>query len=462
MRQPRLWEGGPIAHRVVVGMALAKPSTEEAQALRGWLADPSLSEAEVTRLVEHNRLSPMAHRSLKALGSEWGAAALRAAWAEGAASVAKTNLERAQLALPIFERLAEQGIPVILLKGNRLAWPLYGALGYKRMNDVDLLVPVESVPQVVATYLEFGCVPLGKIKAHDDTQRAFSHHTPPFFDPSLRLALGTHWDLVTPFAGFRFDLAGFWARKEPVPFPDLDTQLCFGMAPEDDLHHLLVHLPRYKTGMRELMDPINLVRHHAERLDWEAFLAAVRAAGTAKRVLPALILMDAILPLPGVPEAIAALRPGTSGGRLREAELLRRHPERLLIRRSLLMAEVEKAYVRFDAAGPVGEKWRRWLRMWALGLFPSREDRWRVMAWDPQDWRIAWASPLVFLRVIGHIAEDLGPRVFGLLLLKMKWDLGRAAWASLTGRPKPDQLHGVALALGLPPEAMDAAMERLE
>lgn len=458
---PCLMQEGPPAERLLLLMALAQWGPEERS-----LAQSLLAEAQPQRLAElaaHNRLKPMVHRALMAWEANWGGEALQAEWAADAQAIAQANLGRAAIAMPIFSALAAEGVPVILLKGNRLALELYGSLGYKRMNDVDLLVRFEDLGKTVAAYRAAGCVPLGKLKADDDFQRDFSHHTPPFFDPTLTLALGTHWDLVTPFAGFCFDVAGFWERKRPVAFPDAATHTCFGMAPEDDLHHLLVHLPRYKTGLRELMDPINLLRHHAEAFDWEAFLGRVEAAGTAKRVLPSLMLLQALLPLAGVPEAIARLKPRVAGGgRLKDAQVLASVPARILSRRSTITARVDKAFVRFDSAGRFGPKLLAYGRMWGIGLWPSRADRARLMAWAEDDPRLPFAAPLAFGRVIGHVAEDLGPKVFALLLVKMKVDLAKSAWRTLMGRPKPDALAATATALGLDERALEAAMERLE
>ena len=201
-------------------------------------------------------------------------------------------------------------------------------------------------------------------------QEKFSHHAPPFFSRDLKLMVGTHWGLITPLAPYTIDYDAIWSRVVDVDFYGHPAK---AMAPEDNLHHLCVHLPYYKCGLRELADIYNLVRH--QPIDWGLFAAEVAKAKTENLVYHALSLVQRDLAdarrwsrrsrarsrrrrITSASTRIASARAsrGSCAGARRTCRRSRR-----------------RTAISTPRSDP-GEKWNAYARMWSGMLFPPRED----------------------------------------------------------------------------------------
>jgi len=197
------------------------------------------------------------------------------------------------------------------------------------------------------------------------------------------------------------------------------------MAPEDNLHHLCVHLPYYKCGLRELADIYNLLRHH--RVDWDLFAAEVRKAKTENLVYHALSLVQAVWPMPAVQAAIDGARPRTSYYFRRDAARKCASLPRLLRGRSTHMSTIEKAYTDLNTTGAPWAKWSAYGRMWQGMLFPPRADVLKMNALaDAGGVRLAVARLLVPWRVYRVFARDVGPTIFFAILAKCAYECVRA------------------------------------
>lgn len=432
--------------RLVLLTALAVPTPAERSETERLVAS-GLNWARVEALWRHNVTGAWAHARLAEQGLLPALPEpLAVGLAETAAQVAEANAARAAIAGPLFAELAAQGKPTVILKGNVLGPKYYGALGYKRMNDVDLLMRAGDLQAFYAAYAAHGFSPVAEL-LDDGTQLAFSHHAPPFVHRSLRCVLGTHWGLVPPKAGFEVDYDALWARTTPYAFGGAEV---LQLAPRDNLLHLCLHLPVYKTGVRELADIVNLVRGEPA-LDWPAFLEDVRRAKAVSKVHHALALTRALWPEPALDRAIAALAPEAGGFFARELARRLRHPEALLTMRSTLLSEIDKHYAAFELTKALPRKLAAYRAMWGLAMRAPLADVKRLNAL-PEETPDAVARryrPATFARVLGHIRADLGGLVFVLVLYKQHRDLWKA-WR----KPAPDADPWEVLAgrLGLPPE----------
>lgn len=71
------------------------------------------------------------------------------------------NEKRNKRAVEFLKAFKEEGIDVIVLKGNYLAHKTYEKVGYKRMNDFDILIKKEDWDRIQDVYLRLGYIPLG-------------------------------------------------------------------------------------------------------------------------------------------------------------------------------------------------------------------------------------------------------------------------------------------------------------
>ena len=260
----------------------------------------------------------------------------------------------------------------MVLKGMLFGLEIYGDPSYKRMNDIDILVKLDDVPAVMEIYRSLGMFSSTAVLGKEPKAKPKrSHHLPSFVSRDGALVVGTHWGLITPLSPYTIDYEAIWSRVRPIDFYGCPA---FAMSNEDNLHHLCVHLPYYKTGVRELADIWNLVRHTKGRLDLDLFRDEMRKAGSHNLVFHALSLANRLAP----DEDTAAL-----------AESARRHADRwyrydvarktrdvhtLLRSRSIHTSRIEKAYTEFNATENAAEKLSAFTTLWAsLLAAPSAE-----------------------------------------------------------------------------------------
>ncbi|MEO8259491.1 MAG: nucleotidyltransferase family protein [Acidobacteriota bacterium] len=375
-------------------------------------------------LAEVNATGPLVWKNLGALGHrDRVPAPLRARFEARAAAIREANAARLTNARELFARFAGRHIPVVILKGVLFAETIYRDPSYKKMNDVDILIRMHDLDAIYDIYQEmrfFSAAAL--VGGSPRRQEKFSHHAPPFFSRDLKLMVGTHWGLITPLAPYTIDYHAIWSRVVDVDFYGYPAK---AMAPEDNLHHLCVHLPYYKCGLRELADIYNLVRH--QPIDWDLFAAEMTRAKTENLVYHALSLAHRICPMPALAAAIARARPGTSSYFRHDAERKCASISRLLRGRSTHLSTIEKAYTDLQTTNAPVEKWGAYRRLWSGILFAPRQDVLKMNALEEVGRiRLGGARLQAPWRVYRVFARDVGGAIFVAILAKCAYDCLRA------------------------------------
>jgi hypothetical protein len=426
--------------RLAVLLSLATHTDAERAEVDALAADPALDWAELDRLCSHNAIRPLAHKHLVA-GGHWARvpAAIAEPWAAFSATIAERNHLRLETARPLFTEAAESGIQIAILKGVYFAPTYYHDEGYKKMNDIDFLMHVEDLDRLYALYEKHDYFCLGML-LDDDKQTKFSHHSPPFFHRSLNAVLGTHWGLVSPLTKYRPDYAAMWTRVAPFEF--LGAQH-FGLHPVDNLHHLAIHLPYYKAGLREIADLYNLLRAEPD-FDWALFGAEVKKAGTAELVYHALSLAHALVPMPAVEAYLKGLEPELAGFYYQDTLHRVREPRRILYGRSTHMSEIDKAFGEFTMSDDLVTKLKAYWGMWGNGFFAPRREVARFHYVDEGAWYLPFLYPSMIARVMRYIAKDLGWKIFALVCLKHQIDLWKSLGRTVSGKTRPSELDEAA------------------
>lgn len=286
----------------------------QAQALAGTVEHWE----DLWALADANGAAPLVYRNLRAVGL---VAALPARvgprFTQRAAEVRAENGARLRRARPVLAACVARGVRVVVLKGASLAVTVYGDPHYKRMSDVDVLVMRGDLVAVARIYREHGLAPLGGGGAHTGARARLTHHVPPHVSDDLCCMIDTQWALVTPLRGYRLDYDAMWARTEQLDFQGVALE---ALSPEDNLHHLCLHLGRYKIALGDLADIYNLLRHARARFRWERFCDDVARAGTAGAVHRALALAGRLCPMLEIDECVRALAPRVSCGARRCTE----------------------------------------------------------------------------------------------------------------------------------------------
>ena len=166
------------------------------------------------------------------------------------------NESRNQVARLFLKIFCEKNIDVIILKGNLFAHTVYHDVGYKKMNDFDLLIKQEDWAKVQNIYFDLGFIPMGfGWGGEKQKPTKFSHTAIPFISSDFKCIIGTQWGLKSPTAPYKINIDEAWKTSLPFTFQGLP---CKQLSPEYNALHLILHLGIYKCGIRDCMDIYNL------------------------------------------------------------------------------------------------------------------------------------------------------------------------------------------------------------
>ncbi|HEV2273624.1 MAG TPA: nucleotidyltransferase family protein [Acidobacteriaceae bacterium] len=142
----------------------------------------------------------------------------------------------------LLEQFEEHQIRVLPLKGPVLADLLYGQIGLRPSDDLDLLVRPEDYARAEALLFELGFTPLGEA---DDYHRDFGRNG---------TFVELHFGVASPSA-LRFDVEGAWDRARTVPFRSREVLF---FSPVDLILYLSLH--GVKHGFAKLIWVVDMVR----------------------------------------------------------------------------------------------------------------------------------------------------------------------------------------------------------
>jgi len=175
------------------------------------------------------------------------------------------NEQRSEVAAELLSEFIDAGIDVVILKGNFLAQSCYNEVGYKRMNDFDILVRREDWDKIQDIYIRLDYIPLGfGWSGEKEKPASFSHVGMSFISRDFRCIVGSQWGLKSPTTQFSVDIDKVWETAADFTFNGLKVK---SLSPEYNLLHLILHLGVFKCGIRDCMDLYNLVQ--TEKIDWE-------------------------------------------------------------------------------------------------------------------------------------------------------------------------------------------------
>lgn len=377
------------------------------------------------------------------------------------AAVRAENERRNGIARTFLLRCHEAGIPVAVLKGNAFVSTIYNDVGYKKMNDFDLLIRPEDWQRVQDIYFEMGCIPLGFGWGGERQKPAkYSHTGTPFISRDFGCIFGTQWGIKSPSAKYTVDNEELWKEAVPATFEGVPV---YHLSPEYNLLHLVLHLGVYKCGIRDLMDLSNLLVAFPQT-DLARLRALLIAANAQDKGWFAFSLMQQCAPvLP--PNWLASLRPS-------EADYLTRRLESRLkaiekanreIHNSYndYFQDIEKTAIYFNLFPIFHKRILLYFKVLQLVFWPSAAIARQLsdLAPDAGLWARCrarlYAPPLVF----SLIAEEIGWKFTFLLFIKLPVEL----LLSLRGylRPQPSYFDYLR-SLGIDPDQIKRAVKNIQ
>jgi hypothetical protein len=179
--------------------------------------------------------------------------------------------------LRVVAALQERGIDVVPFKGPVAAQMLFGDLGKRSFNDLDILVRPRHLQatgealQSLGYHCEFNWSPLRKAAYMVAGGYHYGYH-----GRDARIRVEVHWRLSPRKLAWPLETEGFWQRLEPVT---IAGKPILANPPEDLLLMLCVHGARHWWGrLNWICDIAALLRRYPD-LDWKAVNARARSVG---------------------------------------------------------------------------------------------------------------------------------------------------------------------------------------
>lgn len=352
-----------------------EPGIQEIPLIRALALHPQLNKSSFAKLIEENAVTVLTlDRLRKALNPEEYAPFkdILCDLQKKYADIIMRNEKRIAWTRKLLQTACEAGIPVVVLKGAMLADSIYKMPGYKKMNDLDILVKKSDVEKFISLLKSIRFQSVGALigKKEFDPE---SYHTPPWVSEDLGCLIGLHWGLSSPHAQWTPD--DIWPRTAEAVVAGVKA---YRMSWEDQLLHLCIHLPFYKNGLRELADVYNLILFCEPAIQWSDFAERVRdwkAEDAAYRVLS---LADAIVPLSLPTLLMKKWKKKSSRQTLQDTYFRTLNPSKILASRSTHIAKIEKAYAVFKLTENHQERTLAWAKMWKDLLYPKTKELKRI------------------------------------------------------------------------------------
>lgn len=167
----------------------------------------------------------------------------------------------------LLSALKPEGIPLILLKGIALAEEVYGNMGLREMNDIDVLARPADLARIVEILTGMGYRTLQPVCV--DITLKTQHHLPGLVKPD-HAGFEVHWNLTAPGESYSIDPGGLWERAAPIHIAGCEALV---LSPEDLLLHLCLHTSyqhQFAFGLRPFCDIAETIARFGSTLDWQA------------------------------------------------------------------------------------------------------------------------------------------------------------------------------------------------
>ena len=207
----------------------------------------------------------------------------------------------------LFTKLRAAGIATAGLKGIYLLENVYGNIGTRSMNDIDILVRKQDLAECIQVFEGLGYKPNSYFNLKDEN--IDTKHVPAMQIPGGPL-VEMHWTLLEEDEPFTIDAQALWQRMMPVKIANVDAvALCV----EDLVLHLCLHLTYQhylQLGLRGLLDIALVIDKFKDEIDWQKLVVIAQSWGSEKATALTLELIETQLNVPIPGEVISALLPG--------------------------------------------------------------------------------------------------------------------------------------------------------
>lgn len=353
------------------------------------------------------------------------------------------NGRRLEVGLPILDELKNLGVEIIILKGNAIAEEIFLDIGYKPMNDIDILVKKEDLTLIYEIFLKHHLLTAAPLEDDFRKQEKYSHHWPPFFDRKLDLFFGTHWNIAAPTRKLVIPLQEFWTEKEEF---QLMGKTYFRLCPKHFILHLCVHLNSAKTGLREIGDVVKFIEFRQKDLDPLLFIEMVRKAHAEKEVYEAFSMVHVLKSFSFVDLVLKKLDQVIDDEQFKRMVKKRVSPRHKIVNiRTNYISKIEKTFALFMLTEDPLEKTFLLMKMWRLYLLVPGDQALRLDYEFPDaPWlKKGMASLLAPLKISRVFIKDMGLGIFLIVTLRHQWVLLSSYFSFIEKKWKGEPVHNL-------------------
>lgn len=274
----------PWPNEIELLLACARREMREPDLARARRAiDAGIDWDRLLRVAAVHRLLPLLSRFLQRDAS--APAAVRAAARQRAASVARHALLLAGELAELLRSCAQAGIVAVPLKGPMLAESLYGSIGLRAMDDLDVLIARRDLPRARTVLAARGYVPLPIV---DRSDALFLQHHLSFQQPRTEVNLELHHRMLA--GGRRGAGTAEWLapRLVDIEFAGVTARV---PADEDLFVYLCQHGAAHSWGRLEWLAGVAELLRSGRVRDWEHVRACAGELGGWRRVTAAILLV---------------------------------------------------------------------------------------------------------------------------------------------------------------------------
>jgi len=179
----------------------------------------------------------------------------------------------------LLSRFNQEGIKCIVLKGAMLADTVYGDIGLRPMQDIDLLFNKEDLSRAIPICLELGYLHEG---SKSPQLYLDSHHHITYTHPDTDIPIELHWHIAHDRHPQRLRLTDdvlikqWFERIRPVTLSKVEA---WTLCPTDLLFHLCLHFLKHRvpvkgalfetsTALLQLSDIVRTIHYYGDAIDW--------------------------------------------------------------------------------------------------------------------------------------------------------------------------------------------------
>ncbi|MCB8920905.1 MAG: nucleotidyltransferase family protein [Ardenticatenaceae bacterium] len=213
----------------------------------------------------------------------------------------------------LLRQFAVAGVTAVLLKGAALALTVYPDRTWRTMSDVDAWVQGVEMAAAVTAVRELGFGIYSKEERPWQLQQLSQGEVQLYRTEWAQGLVELHWSAFQGWWLLRVaqpDANGVWARKEPLSVAAGGSEV-YQLAAEDMVLQVALHLViNHQLGMKALQGLLDIALTAQGRgVDWAVVAGRAKIWRVRTAVYTVLYLLDELIGVEGVEEALAQLRP---------------------------------------------------------------------------------------------------------------------------------------------------------